>query len=194
MPNWCFTEYVATGPKEQLQRLKEIFLRLEAMPSPGLVENGFGSTWLGNLVAELGEDYTKVYCRGTWEEINPDQEDELCFTTVTAWAEMKDVRLLIERKFPEVKLYFISEELGCGIFETNDSEHSYFDSEYYLWIDGDDDCDGNYYVSLEEVVDKISALTNNNGLESYEDCKSALEVYCESHDLGYSFIPISYVD
>lgn len=44
MPNWAYTQYIATGDKEQLKKLHSVMTELEDMKSPGLHENGFGST------------------------------------------------------------------------------------------------------------------------------------------------------
>lgn len=65
MPNWCYSQYHATGDKEQLDKLHSIMSELENMKSSGLHENGFGSTWLGNLVVKLSGDWKKIYCRGS---------------------------------------------------------------------------------------------------------------------------------
>lgn len=69
MPNWAYTQYIATGDKEQLQKLLAVMDELECMKAPGLHENGFGPTWLGNLVIKLGGDWEKVYCRGSWDNL-----------------------------------------------------------------------------------------------------------------------------
>lgn len=194
MPNWCYTDYVVTGPKEQVQRLKETMRRLEAMPTPGLVENGFGSTWLGNLVTELGEDWNKIYCRGTWDSVEEWDENVLFFMTETAWGEMDEVRHLIERKFPGIKIYFQAEEMGMCVFETNDRDHDYFSAGYYLWIEDDDDPDGDLYDSLEEVIDKVTEITKCEDLHTFADCKNALERHFEDSEICYTCMPITYVD
>ena len=76
MPNWAYSQYIATGDKEQLKKLHSIMSELEDMKAPGLYENGFGSTWLGNLVIMLGGDWKQVYCRGSWDNLLL-QEDEI---------------------------------------------------------------------------------------------------------------------
>ena len=44
----------------------------------------------------------------------------------TAWCEQEGVRRIIEEKFPSIKVYFMEEESGCGVFYTNDSSGDYF--------------------------------------------------------------------
>lgn len=38
MPNWCYTNYAAEGPKEQLQKLYDTMVSLAAMPTRGLLD------------------------------------------------------------------------------------------------------------------------------------------------------------
>ena len=53
MANYCDTSYVVEGNKEELDNLYNTMYKLQNMEKP-LVENGFGTTWLGCLIAELG--------------------------------------------------------------------------------------------------------------------------------------------
>lgn len=61
MPNWCSTSYVVTGDKNEVRDLYEKMRSLEEREKP-LVKNGFGVTWLGNLVTLLGRSWEEVYC------------------------------------------------------------------------------------------------------------------------------------
>ena len=55
MPNWCWTSYVAVGDKKDIRDLYKKMKSLEDSEK-SLIENGFGNTWLGNLVTILGGD------------------------------------------------------------------------------------------------------------------------------------------
>ena len=185
MPNWCFTQYVAEGPKEQLRRLHETMVTIAAMPNPGLIENDFGSAWLGNLVMALGvnpREESHFRCRGEYSVYDFDDKssDTLLFDTTTAWCEADDTRRLIEKVFPSVHLYFISEEFGCGYWETNDVQGKYFRDRYYLSTEDDDDIDEHYFETLEELADAIKELTGLSDLFSFEECEQALENYRDS--------------
>lgn len=151
MPNWCYTSYVAEGPKEQLQKLYDTMLSLAAMPPPGLLKNDFGSAWLGNLVMALGlnpYEQNNFRCRGDYSNVELQPNGNLTFDTTTAWCEADDTRRLIEAKFPGVRLFYISEEFGCCYWETNDIDGKYFTERYYYRNEEDDDADGPYYSSL----------------------------------------------
>ena len=65
MANYCNTSYVVEGNKEELDCLYQTMERLQNMEQP-LVENGFGTTWLGCLIAELGGNIEDYYCKGDW--------------------------------------------------------------------------------------------------------------------------------
>lgn len=178
MPNWCYTNYVVEGPKEHLQKLYNIMTELKTMPAPGLIENGFGSSWLGNLVAALGVDplaQSNFQCRGEYYNVDLNQFGYLTFDTMTAWCEADDTRYLIEEKFPGVHIYFISEEFGCDYWETNDVEGKYFSEQYYFMSEDVDACyDGNYYDTLPELIEVVEKATATTGLQTFEDCYNTL--------------------
>lgn len=191
MPNWCYTQYVAEGPKDQLQRLYDTMKRLQDMPRPGLIKNDFGSSWLGNLVAEIngGVIPDDFRCRGFY--YNLELEDEtLRFDTETAWWEADDTRHLIEEKFPGVKLYYCAEEFGCCGWSSNDINHVYFGEEFYFSAT---DYDGeNYMESLEDLTSAVESTCDVTGLKTYEDCEKAAEDYEDYDGCGASIMRLTF--
>lgn len=176
MPNWCYTQYVAEGPKDELQRLYDTMKKLQDMRSPGLIANDFGSSWLGNLVATINDGIIphNFRCRGYYYNLEL-SEGLIRFDTETAWWDADDTRHLIEEKFPGVKLYYCAEEFGCCGWSSNDVSHVYFDEEYYFSAD---EYDGeNYMSSLDELVQAVEDTCNVTGLKTYEDCKKAADQY-----------------
>lgn len=183
MPNWCCTQYLATGDKDQLDNLYSIMTELENMKSPGLHENGFGSTWLGNLVIKLGGDWNKIYCRGSWDNLLR-EEGSLSFSVESAWGEPNEVRNFIEEKFPDIKLFYQSEESGMGIYITNDDTGQYFPEKYYLWIE---DEATEYFLSFETLAKVVEKITGSKHLTNLRACRKALEYYSrKNHDCGYT--------
>lgn len=184
MPNWAYTQYHATGDKEQLQKLHSIMAELESMKSPGLHENGFGSTWLGNLVIKLGGDWNKIYCRGSWDNLLLHDDGTVSFSVESAWDEPDEVRYFIEAKFPDIRLYYQCEESGMGIYTTNDDSGQFFPDRYYLWIEnGTTD----YYSSLDEVIKAVESETGSKNLNTLDSCMKALASYSrKNHDLCYT--------
>ena len=83
MPNWCNTSLVFEGDKQEIKTLYQTMKRLERRKTP-LVENGFGTNWLGCLVEALGGHWKETYCRGTWFSLEC-QGNILRMETETAW-------------------------------------------------------------------------------------------------------------
>ena len=191
MPNWAYTQYHAVGDKEQLQELHSIMDELECMKAPGLHNNGFGSTWLGNLVIKLGGDWEKIYCRGWWDNLCLNGES-LDFTVESAWGELNETREFIEKKFPGVKLYYQCEEAGMGIYQTNDDTGQYFPEKYYLWVE---DGETMYHNTLDDLIKDVEETTGSKNLKTLDSCKKALETYSRKHhDLCYTLEEFSMVD
>lgn len=184
MPNWAYTEYHATGDKEQLKKLHSVMDELEGMKAPGLHENGFGSTWLGNLVIKLGGDWEKVYCRGSWDNLLLHDDGTVSFSVESAWDELNEVRKFIEAVFPGIKLYYQCEESGMCIYKTNDDTGKYFPEKYYLWVE---DNETEYYQDLSEVINAVEDITGSKNLKTLDSCIKALESYSRKHsDLCYT--------
>lgn len=184
MPNWAYTQYHATGDKVQLQKLHSVMTELEDMKSPGLHENGFGSTWLGNLVIKLGGNWKQVYCRGSWDNLLLHEDGTVSFSIESAWGELYDVRKFIEEHFPDVRLYFQCEESGMGIYQTNDDTGQYFPEKYYLWVE---DGTTEYYTTLESMAKEVENITGSKNLKTLNSCRKSLKSYSRSHsDLSYT--------
>ena len=163
---------------------------LENMKSPGLHENGFGSTWLGNLVIKLGGDWNKIYCRGSWDNLLY-ENGVISFSIESAWNEPNEVRHFIEEKFPNIKLYYQSEESGMGIYITNDDTGQYFPERFYLWVENEET---EYYDNLENLILDIEKITGSKNLKTLDSCRKALNSYSRKNsDLCYTLEEFSFV-
>ena len=192
MPNWAYSQYIATGDKEQLKKLYSIMSELEEMKAPGLHENGFGSTWLGNLIIKLGGNWKQVYCRGSWDNLLLHEDGTVSFSVESAWGELYDVRKFIEEYFPGVTLYFQCEASGMGVYQTNDDTGQYFPEKYYLWVE---DGTTEYYTNLEALIKEVESITGSKNLKTLASCKKALETYSRNHsDLCYTLEEFDLLD
>lgn len=163
---------------------------LECMKEP-LHPNGFGASWLGNLVIKLGRDWNKVYCRGSWDDLTFNGE-EITFHVESAWGELNEVRELIEEHFPDIKLYFQSEEPGMGLYTTNDDTGQYFPDQFYLWVE---DEDTEYYQDLKSLAEAVESITGSKHLTTLDSCKKALESFSRKHhNCCYTIEQFSLVD
>ena len=189
MSNTCFTTYkVVSENKKDVTKLFKTIKRLDGRKTP-LVKNGWydPKLWLGCLVKALGGDPNKVYCRGTITFYEM-EDDVLTLHTETAWAEMSETRHFIESCFPGMKIYYIEEESGCEIFNTNDSEGIYFKDRYYL--DGFDDSE--YFETLEEAAVYVKEIVGHEVEATVKAIDKVLSDYVEEHeeddpDCYYSF-------
>ena len=189
MSNTCFTTYkVVSENKKDVTKLYKTIKRLDGRKTP-LVKNGWydPKLWLGCLVKALGGDPNKVYCRGTITFYEM-EDDILTLNTETAWAEMAETRHFIESCFPGMKIYYIEEESGCEIFNTNDSEGIYFKDRYYL--DGFEESE--YFETLEEAAKYVKEIVGHEVEATVKAIDKALSDYVEEHeeddpDCYYSF-------
>ena len=124
MPNWCIT-YITVNHKNE-QELKEFEEKLNNLMSKDYKENGFGKTWLGNLVGNSGigtideNKASDLKCRGeiTYME---NLGNQLVIYTETAWVPMLKLwQKLLEKYLPDGELIYSAEEGGCDIYCTND--------------------------------------------------------------------------
>ena len=178
MPNWCCTSYIATGDRKEVRDLYEKMKSLEEGENP-LVENGFGKTWLGNLVVLLGGDWHNMYCRGFFSYYQIDDDNEtLRFDAITAWSEMRDLRQFIQSKYPSLCIYFRSEEPGMGYFITNDADGEYFPERIEVddWENGQE-----YYETWDEVFQVIAEKTGAEVFDR-EEMNRVLKAYNEKHE------------
>ena len=189
MSNTCFTTYkVVSEDKKDVTKLFKTIKRLDGRKTP-LVKNGWydPKLWLGCLVKALGGDPNKVYCRGTITFYEM-EDDILTLNTETAWAEMAETRHFIESCFPGMKIYYIEEESGCEIFNTNDSEGIYFKDRYYL--DGFEESE--YFETLEEAAKYVKEIVGHEVEATVKAIDKALSDYVEENeeddpDCYYSF-------
>ena len=170
MPNWCYTSVKCTGNTEEIQDLYDRMKRLQEMKEP-LKPNGFGTTWLGNLVEDLGVDFNNVQCRGSWDCLELD-DDILSFTTETAWYRCTEVEDLIKEKYPSIDIAFRCEEPGMAIYEKNNNV--FFPEDYIVDIEDDD----TYYLMESEALQTLSDFF---GID-FKDMAEAMILVRENND------------
>ena len=129
MPNWCFTNITMTGQKEKVQFLYD---KIEEWTSKDYMDNGFGHTWLGNIVLGSGiatkediDDRDAPRCRGNivYLDIYIIDSDtaELTVQTETAWCPMMKMWSMInEHYYLNLEIIYTAEEPGVELYITND--------------------------------------------------------------------------
>lgn len=171
MANWASVAYAIEGPNEILERIKKAIMYAIADKSKyyeeyqALVNLGYSTVGLdecrlgGNIMDE------------------PDLNDGvLRFWSEERWG-LQDFNVLLEKLFPEIKVYWIVEESGCEVYCTNDKEGKYFPERY--WVDTciDDNYQSEYFRDEESMYKWLSDLTggrvtNPEQLDAFNsDCK-----------------------
>lgn len=193
MSNTCFTTYKIVGKKESIAKLHKTIKDLDDRQMP-LVENEWYNPklWLGCLVAALGGNPDEVLCRGTIIHYEL-KDDVLTLNTEAAWTEMAETRHYIERSIPDLRIYYLEEEEGCELFNTNDAEGVFFWERYYL--DSSDVV--RYFCTLQEVADYAEEVTGKKMEASFNAIKDALKCYADAHeddDTHYDLFEIKVCD
>ncbi|WP_349975463.1 DUF1281 family ferredoxin-like fold protein [Phocaeicola dorei] len=165
MPNWNTTDYTLYGNKDNIKRLYtdlkntvDIDRTKESKPFTFLGN----SYWLGYVKKQLlPEVEEELPARGEISYIEEDIKDygndmaSLKLTTETAWVACSELMDKIAEKY-SLQLFYYSEEPGCGIFETNDTEGLFYSFRYMV----DSEKEGiEYYDSWDEVVSVIKSIT-----------------------------------
>jgi hypothetical protein len=122
-------------------------------------------------VEDLGVDFNKVQCRGSWDCLEMD-DDILSFTTETAWYRCTEVEDLIKEKYPSIDIAFRCEEPGMAIYEKNNNV--FFPEDYIVDIEDDD----TYYLMESEALQTLSDFF---GID-FKDMDEAMILVRENND------------
>lgn len=187
MANMAEVSYKLVGDKKQVKTIYKTLRYMEKRKTP-VEKNGWGKLWLGCLISKLGGDWEKYSCRGEILDFDYDKE-VLTINMETAWTEQNGVRVFLQQTFPNIQIYYIEEEPGCDIFQTNDSDGFYFPERYFLDSMGDD---SDYYETIEQVASAVSQIIGRKIESTEEAIEEALDQYNEDHeededDCGYYF-------
>lgn len=186
MPNWCDTSYKCVGNSDEVRKLYPVLKYMENRKT-SILPNDFGKMWLGNLIHKLGGNWEELRCRGEITDFSLDG-DILTINQQTAWCEQEGVRLIIEQTFPSIKVYYLEQESGLGVFNTNDITGEFFPERYFY--ESHEDCE--YFETLNDAKEFISRIVGYNIELSVVAINIALDDYEKSHkeeneDMFYFF-------
>ena len=165
MANWASTNYVIEGSKETLQKIEEAIVK-----AINTKDNKYEEYKVCDILGvpyELG-----VTSLGGLIEEEPwyDDSGSLHFYAEERWG-LQDFNDLLEKKFPDIKIYWIVEEPGCEVYATNDKDGKYFPDRFYA-----DTCingiyQSEYFTTEEEMYKWLSENTNGK-IKSLEDAEN----------------------
>ena len=181
MANWCSTNYIIDGDKNELKSLYELI--------KPLYDDRKCETWLGDVVSALGKNPEKVSCRGSIEYLDFDGE-KITMDTESAWVRCNEVEDLIRERFPHIRIFFYSEELGCEVCETNDQNGIYFDYDPY-YLDMGDEIE---FHTEEEVCAIITDVTGKK-CNSIQEARDIIKRHNDADpDNWIVLMELAYVD
>ena len=186
MPNWCNTSLVFEGDRQEIKTLCQTMKKLERRKTP-LVENDFGSNWLGCLVEALGGQWKETYCRGTWFSLEC-RGNILHMETETAWGPCIETYDFICKIFPSLTYYYRSEEPMMAEYLTNDGEGRYFKERYIADVNvPDGEIMVEYFNRREEALQWIAEISKCD-IQSEEDVEALNEQWHTGDNEGYCYL------
>lgn len=154
------------------------------------------ASWLKYVASDiLGIDPEKecVPCRGSISYMDEEMDDDgslasFTLSTETAWSDSRKLFYLLSIKF-NVEILFYTEELECGIHETNNEEGRYFDTSYLL---DNSENEMSYYSSFDDFTKEIEEMTDEKP-GKFEDVDDILERHELSRTINAYQIDIFYI-
>ena len=163
MANMASVAYAIEGPKEILQKINEAIVvaihtvdnRYELYKAAEYLKLPIeeGKTRLGGEITE----------EPTWDK----NTGALRFWSEERWG-LQDFAELLEKQFPDIKVYWVVEECGCEVYCTNDKEGKYFPERYWVDTAIDDIYNSEYFKTEDEVYKWLDKLTYGR-VKSKED-------------------------
>ena len=167
---------VECNDKQKLQRICDAVVKCNEMKEP-LIE-GSCNSWTGNIFKELGLKFESDRC--FWNEAYIDL-GVLRILEESAWSRGSSMRQLVgQMNDPEdpdndLAVYFLSEEPGLEIYETNDDEGIHFTCRYLFDTSEDGE---EYYSTFEGFCDDVNSyLEEQNNFKTFDDVVARLDEY-----------------
>ena len=185
MANWASVAYAIEGPNEVLEKIKKAIMdaiidksdfyeEYKALVNLGYSTLGLDECFLGGNITD-----------------EPDLNDGvLRFWSEERWG-LQNFNVLLEKLFPEIKVYWVVEESGCEVYCTNDKEGKYFPDRYWVDTCVDDNYQSEYFRDEESMYKWLSKLTEGrvtnldqvNAFNSdYEDSDAGEENFIYIHE------------
>lgn len=172
MPNWCNVTYAVTGNPDSVKKLYRVVKDLSKRKTP-LVPNEFGLLWLGCVITKLGGNWKDIYCRGDILNFEYDKKQKILFLYMdAAWSEPKEFRVFLQSILSGLYIYYVAEEFGMEIYETNDREGKYFSSKYL--VESDDEL--MYFDTFEKLQEYLEPILEKK-FHNYIEAETLVNQY-----------------
>lgn len=172
MPNWCNVTYAVTGNPDSIKELYNVIKDLSKRKTL-LVPNGFGLLWLGCIITKLGGNWKDIYCRGKVLDFKYDTKQKVLFLYIeAAWSEPKEFRLFLQSILSGLYIYYVAEEPGMEIYETNDKDGKYFPAKYLV----EDENESAYFDTFEKLQEYLEPIFGTKP-HDYEEARILVDNY-----------------
>lgn len=174
MANMASTSYRIVGKKEDLQKIYDLWKKFSSKQRPPM-QNAADPDWEGNIILALGGDIEDKCLRGFIQTCEFDG-DILNIEAEEAWS-VTDFRICLTQHFENIQVFFLCEELGCGVFQTNDKQGDYFNYHYLMDIFVNNQSDWEYYDTEEQALSHAAKLLGRESIT-----KEEVEKFNEQHE------------
>lgn len=183
MPNWCFTQMIFHGEKEEVN---DFHNKIKEWTSKNYQDNGFGVNWLGNVLhgAGLGHrissDTDHLRCRGDIvyfgdiDTFKGSNEATFLLDTETAWCPMVLMwdEVIKAMGYKTVGFSYKAEEPGCEIYEVFDPYDDFLE-KYYIDI---------FVDTADESNEKLMRIHDWRDYTDDDDLRDALQAFLETEE------------
>ena len=181
MANMASVAYAIEGPQKDLE---------EILGAICLTVHGDNKHWEEyKTCINLGFTEEELEDKRLGGEISDESTLEngvLRFYAEERWG-LQDFEELLRQKFSDIKVYWVVEESGCGVYCTNDKEGKYFPERYWVDTAQDDIYDSEYFITEEAMYEW---LNKKYGVKSKEEVEAWNADYEATGDECENFICI----
>ena len=183
MANMASVAYAIEGPKDTLQKI-DMAIVMAVNSKDNRYEMYQVAEYLKLPITDDTRLGGEISEEPTWDE----DTGALRFWSEERWC-LQDFAELLEKQFPDIKVYWIVEECGCEVYCTNDAEGKYFPERY--WVDTciDSICNSEYFETEEQVYKWLDKLTNGR-VKSEEDVEEFNADYEDADAIDENYIYI----
>lgn len=156
MPNWCMTTYKIVGKRSDVEQIEKA---VRNHPTPKDTDKD----WEGNVLAALEiKNFGNYRMRGFVRDCDyisdiGDGQAQLSLFCEEAWSRT-DFAEALQGKFPDVSIYWMAEETGCEVYQTNDSSGVFFPDRYFVDTCIDGTYESEYFADKKSVFEWLSQI------------------------------------
>lgn len=165
MANICTTRIAIEGAKETLEKIFSVLKK---------AEKGEIDYWGGNILLALGKkDISETGFYGWFAYVDDIEEtkEEGIFVLRLGWEDKwtrGDFIENLQELFPEIVIYWMAEEFGCGYWETNDTNGRYFGDRFAVISDDD----WEYFETEDDILNYLKEhfdIDSRDEIENYNE-------------------------